>query len=90
MNSEWIIVKNTKHKKNPQLAIAEKIVVLDGSEDALEALIDELRVMGKVAYKLSTYEKYFNTDRLYREYDQKYKNGKFGKNAKRTRKEQKT
>ena len=82
MNSEWIIVKNTKHKKNPQLAIAEKIVVLDGSEDALEALIDELRVMGKVAYKLSTYEKYFNIDKLYREYYQEYKNGKNGKNAK--------
>lgn len=79
MNSEWIIVKNTKHKKNPQLAIAEKIVVLDGSEDALEALIDELRVMGKVAYKLPTYQKYFNIDKLYKEYYQEYKNEKMAK-----------
>lgn len=71
---EWIVVENTPEKNNPALAIPKKIVVLDGSYDAWETFVEELKENGEIAYKLQSYSKYFKIEGLEREYYQTCKN----------------
>lgn len=78
MHKEWIIVENNEYKNNPRLAKPEKIAVLDGSNDAYENLTEELKETGKNAFNLNSYSKYFNIDKLPREYYKSYReNEKF-------------
>ena len=73
MDRKWIVVENNEHKNNPKLAKAEKIAVLDGSYEAYENLKEELEETGKKAFSLNSYSKYFQIDKLPREYYKNYK-----------------
>ncbi len=54
---EWIVVKNTPEKYDPQSATASRIVVLDDSYNAFQKFNDELKKSKEIGYKKETYSK---------------------------------